>query len=55
MADDDDPAPARGKRRPYAAPGIEETSEFETLALTCAGSPVNCDPDDPDFPKEPAS
>ena len=24
-------------RRPYEAPAIEETSEFETLALNCTG------------------
>jgi hypothetical protein len=49
------PAPVRAERRPYVAPAIEETSDFETLALACAGSPVLCDPDDPVEPQEPSS
>jgi hypothetical protein len=48
-------AESRGKRRPYLAPAIEETSDFETLALACAGSPVLCDPEDPVEPQEPSS
>ena len=55
MLADDHTTEAPAVRRPYEPPAIEETSEFETLALTCAGSPVNCDPDDPDFPQEPSS
>jgi hypothetical protein len=42
-------------RRPYVAPAIEESSDFETLALACAGSPVICDPEDPVDPQEPSS
>lgn len=31
-----DPVPGeRPRRRPYQAPAIEESSEFETLALAC--------------------
>jgi hypothetical protein len=33
---------AMGQRRPYASPAIEETSEFETLALTCAVAEGAC-------------
>jgi len=50
MTDERDPAqPQAGKKRlPYEPPAIEETSEFETLALTCghtANSPSpDCDP-----------
>jgi hypothetical protein len=35
-----EPAPAlqaEAPRRPYEPPAIEETSEFETLALSCTG------------------
>lgn len=42
-------------RRPYVAPDIEETSDFDTLALGCAGSPVDCTLDDPFLPREPSS
>jgi hypothetical protein len=49
------PAPGGAERRPYEAPAIEETSDFETLALACAGSPVLCDPEDPVEPQEPSS
>lgn len=31
-----------GPRRPYASPEIEETSEFETLALTCGVAVGEC-------------
>lgn len=53
-APDSDTKP-EAPRRPYVAPEIEETSDFDTLALACAGSPVNCDPDDPFDPREPSS
>jgi hypothetical protein len=32
-----DPTGAKKARRPYEPPAIEETSEFETLALNCTG------------------
>jgi hypothetical protein len=38
---------AAGARRPYEPPAIEETSEFETLALTCAQNQGICGPVDP--------
>jgi len=45
---DDDPKPPR-ERRPYVAPAIEETSNFETLALACTQSLATCqDPLDPE-------
>ena len=43
---DDDQTPAApdapGRRRPYSSPAIEETSDFETLALTCAVAQGGC-------------
>jgi hypothetical protein len=42
-------------RRPYVAPDIEETSDFDTLALSCAGTAFDCDPNDPFDPREPSS
>jgi hypothetical protein len=49
-ARNDDPKPRTRERRPYVAPAIEETSEFETLALACTQSLGNCqDPLDPDL------
>jgi hypothetical protein len=45
-------AVARVTRRPYAAPAIEETSEFETLALTCAVAQQQCGPGYPPQPPE---
>jgi hypothetical protein len=47
QTDDDRAVPSgRGKRLPYEPPAIEETSDFETLALTCGhttGFPGPCD------------
>lgn len=43
--------PGGKQRRPYAPPAIEETSEFETLALTCAVAENVCgDPYNAPFP-----
>jgi hypothetical protein len=42
---DPDPPPTEGTppaRRPYEPPAIEETSQFETLALACAQNAQNC-------------
>jgi hypothetical protein len=52
--DDDTPLRPPG-RRPYVAPAIEETSDFETLALACTSGVANCqlDPFDPSV--EPSS
>ncbi len=39
----DTPPTAQPKRKPYEAPAIEETSEFETLSLACGKqNPVLC-------------
>jgi hypothetical protein len=49
-APDDDPKPRARERRPYVAPAIEETSDFETLALACTQSLATCqDPLDPEL------
>jgi len=47
---DDTPPPAPRPRRPYVAPAIEESADFETLALSCTLDPGGCnpEPDDPD-------
>jgi hypothetical protein len=40
------PRSSEGARRLYEPPAIEETSEFETLSLTCLhtpGGPGDCD------------
>jgi hypothetical protein len=55
MADSDKDAKNQGKqRRPYEPPAIEQTSEFETLALACGpfpgGGPDCDDPDEGVFP-----
>jgi hypothetical protein len=54
-APDDDTPPRTPARRPYVAPAIEETSDFETLALACTQDVANCqlDPFDPSV--EPSS
>jgi hypothetical protein len=36
------PSESKPRRRPYEAPAIEETAEFETLALTCAQNVGPC-------------
>jgi hypothetical protein len=53
-ADQSDEKVPAGARRRYEAPAIEETSEFETLSLTCLhtpGGPGDCD----EFTGEPQS
>jgi hypothetical protein len=42
MKDDDQKQAPSVQRRPYTSPAIEETSEFETLALTCAVAQGGC-------------
>jgi hypothetical protein len=42
MKDDDQKQAPPVQRRPYTSPAIEETSEFETLALTCAVAQGGC-------------
>ena len=37
VAPSGEPADVGRPRRPYEPPAIEETSEFETLALNCTG------------------
>ena len=48
QSSDDTPSPP--PRRPYVAPAIEESADFETLALSCTLDPTGCipEPDDPD-------
>ena len=50
QSSDDTPPPAPRPRRPYVAPAIEESADFETLALSCTLDPTGCipEPDDPD-------
>lgn len=45
MKVDDSDAQAPGPRRPYEPPAIEESSEFETLSLTCTHTAAGCDPE----------
>lgn len=52
---DDDPKPPARERKPYVAPAIEETSNFETLALACTQSVGNCQPDPFEPGQEPSS
>jgi hypothetical protein len=52
---EDDTRTPEPVRRPYEAPAIVETADFETLALACTQSFANCQPG-PDNPgAEPSS
>lgn len=51
---EDAPKPQR-ERRPYVAPAIEETSDFETLALACTQSLATCQSNPFDPTVEPSS
>jgi hypothetical protein len=53
-APDNDPKP-RPPRRPYVAPAIEETSDFETLALDCTQSVGACSIDPTEPEQQPSS
>jgi hypothetical protein len=54
-APDDDTSPRGPERRPYVAPAIEETSDFETLALACNQDVANCAPSPAEPDAEPSS
>lgn len=55
-APEDAPDQRAAVRRPYVAPAIEETSDFDTLALACTHTVIGCQPDDPGEPGlEPSS
>ena len=44
-------APLQRPRRLYESPAIEETSEFETLSLTCLHTQGPCDPENGEEPQ----
>jgi hypothetical protein len=55
MHEPDDTLKREGPRRPYEAPAIEESSDFDTLALACTHVGAPCAPDDADPDAQPSS
>jgi hypothetical protein len=55
MHDHDDSEKLERQRRPYVAPAIEESSNFDTLALACTQSGEFCAPDEFDPNAQPSS
>jgi len=52
QSSDDTPPPPPRARRPYLAPAIEESADFETLALSCTLDPLGCVPEPDDLDQQ---